>query len=183
MEFDLMKKKLLLGAIVACFASPNIYAATCTDSGTDGYTDDCDATMRLDLTTYAVIQFPAAGGNGGSDLNVVWDGSTAGNSTDSINICIGTNGTTDVDVTATSANATAWNVNDGTTDVPYTLTLDGNDLTDGAEVIANADATDLACTVSDIPLELGFSNATLATTPTDGTTPFTDVVTITVAPQ
>ena len=30
---------------------------------------------------------------------------------------------------------------------------------------------------------LGFSNATLSTTPTDGTTPFTDTVTITVAPQ
>lgn len=178
-----MKKIMLIGALVACFASGNLYAATCTDTGTDGYDDDCDAQMRLDIPTFAVIAFPAAGGTGGSDLSVTWDGSTAGTATDSINICIGTNGTTAVDVTASSANAVPWNVNDGTTDVPYTLTLDGNDLTDGVEVIANVDATDLACTVSDIPLVLGFSNATLSTTPTDGATPFTDTVTITVAPQ
>ncbi|RLA11113.1 MAG: hypothetical protein DRQ59_10465 [Gammaproteobacteria bacterium] len=178
-----MKKVMLIGALIATFASSNLYAATCIDTGADGYDDDCDATMRLDIPTFAVIAFPAAGGTGGSDLSVTWDGSTAGTATDSINICIGSNSDTGVDVTATSANATSFSVNDGTTDVAYTLTLDGNDLTDGAESIAAADATDLLCTVSDIPLALGFSNATLAGTPTDGTTPFTDVVTITVAPQ
>jgi hypothetical protein len=177
-----MKKAMLIGALVACFASSNLYAATCLDNGTDGYDDECDAEMRLDIPVFAILEFPAAGGAGGSDLNVVWDGSTAGNSTDSINICIGTNGSNDVAVTASSANATSFNVNDGTTDVPYTLTLDGGDLTDGTETIANADTDDLACTATDIPLVLGFSNATLATTLTDGTTPFTDDVTITVAP-
>ncbi len=177
-----MKKVMLIGALIAIFANSNLYAATCTDTGADGFDDDCDATMRLDIPTFAILEFPAANANG-SDLNVVWDGTTAGNSTDSINICIGTNSDTGVDVTATSANATSFNVNDGTTDVAYTLTLDGSDLTDGVESIAAADATDLVCTVSDIPLVLGFSNATLAATPTDGTTPFTDVVTITVAPQ
>jgi hypothetical protein len=179
-----MKKVMLMGALIAFFASGNLYAATCTDSGTDGYNDDCDAQMRLDIPNFAIIQFPVAGGTGGSDLSVAWDGSsTTGTVTDTINLCIGTNSGTGVAVTAVSANATSFNVNDGTTDVPYTLTLDGNDLTDGAETIAAADATDLACTVSDIPLVLGFNNATLATTPTDGTTPFTDTVTITVAPQ
>ena len=178
-----MKKIMLFGALIALFASSNLYAATCIDNGADGYDDECDAIMRLDIPIFAVIEFPAAGGAGSYDLAVAWDGSTtAGTVTDSINIYIGTNSGTGVDVSATSANATAFNVNDGTTDVAYTLTLDGNDLTDGAETIAAADATDLVCTVSDIPLELGFSNATLATTPTDGLTPFTDTVTITVAP-
>ena len=65
----------------------------------------------------------------------------------------------------------------------YSLTLDGDDVTDGASFVSAANATDLLCTVSDIPLELGFANATLATTPTDGSTPFTDQVTITVTPQ
>jgi hypothetical protein len=180
-----MKKILLIGALAASFASANLYAATCSDTGTDGYDDSCDATMRLDIPVFAVVQFPAAGGAGGSDLAVAWDGSsTAGTVTDFINICIGTNSGTGVDVTASSGNGGApFNVTDGTTDVAYTLTLDGNDLTDGAESIAAADASDLLCSVSDIPLELGFDNAVLATTPTDGTTPFTDVVTITVAPQ
>ena len=176
---------MLFGALIALFASSNLYAATCTDTASpaDGYADDCDAVMRLEIPIFAVIEFPAAGGAGGSDLAVAWDGSaTAGTVTDSINICIGTNSGTGVNVTATSANTTDFNVTDGTTNVAYTLTLDGNSLTDGSETIAAADATDLVCSVSDIPLELGFSNATLATTPTDGTTPFTDTVTITVAP-
>ena len=180
-----MKKVILIGALAASFVSSHLYAATCTDTGADGYNDSCDAQMRLDIPKFAIIAFPAAGGTGGSDLSVAWDGSsTAGTATDSINICVGTNSGTGVDVTATSANGGApFNVNDGTTNVAYTLTLDGNDLTDGAETISAANATDLVCSVSDIPLELGFSNATLATTPTDGTTPFTDTVTITVAPQ
>lgn len=179
-----MKKVVLFGVLIALFASSNLYAAVCSDTGADGYDDDCDAVMRLDLPIFAVIQFPAAGGAGGSDLAVAWDGSTTvGTALDTIQLCIGTNSGAGVDVTATSGNVPAFNVNDGTTDVPYTLTLDGNDLTDGAEIVAAADATDLVCTVSDIPLELGFNNATLATTPTDGATPFTDTVTITVAPQ
>jgi hypothetical protein len=181
----IMKKILLIGAVIASFFSCNLYAATCTDTGADGYDDDCDATMRLDIPVFAIIQFPAAGGAGGSDLSVAWDGSsTVGTVTDTINICVGTNSGTGVDVTASSSNGGApFNVTDGTTDVAYTLTLDGNDLTDGTESIAAADASDLVCSVSDIPLQLGFSNAVLAVTPTDGTTPFTDVVTITVAPQ
>ena len=148
-----MKKVLIIGALVASFASGNLYAATCTDTGADGYDDSCDATMRLDIPVFAVIEFPAAGGAGGSDLAVAWDGSSvAGTVTDSIDICIGTNSGTGVDVTATSANVGAnFNVTDGVTDVAYTLTLDGNDLTDGAETIAAVDASDLVCTVSDIP--------------------------------
>ena len=74
-------------------------------------------------------------------------------------------------------------MNDGTTSVPYTLTLNGDDVTDGNASISAADATDLLCSVSDIPLVLEFSNATLATTPTDGVTPFLDQVTFTVSPQ
>ena len=79
-----MKKVMLIGALVVFFASGNLYAATCTDTGTDGYDDDCDATMRLDIPTFAIIAFPAASGTGGSDLSVTWDGSTAGTATSSI---------------------------------------------------------------------------------------------------
>ena len=180
-----MKKTMLIGALVASFASTNLYAATCTDTAVplDGYDDQCTAQMRLDIPKFAVVAFPAAGGTGGSDLSVTWDGSaTTGTVTNTINICVGTNSGTGVNVTASSANLAApFNVNDGTTDVAYTLTLNGGSLLDGGETIAAAAATDLACSVSNIPLQLGFDNATLATTPTDGA-PFTDVVTITVSP-
>ncbi len=175
-----MKKVMLFGALIALFASSNLYAATCTDTGTDGYDDDCDAEMRLDLPLFAIIEFPAAGGLGTSDLNVVWDG-TATTITDSINICIGTNGDADIDILAVSGNS--FNVNDGTTDVAYSLDLNTTlDLTTGAVVLANVDADDLACTATDIPLVLGFTQAALEATPTTGL-PFTDLVTITVAPQ
>lgn len=176
-----MKKVFLIGALVASFSCTGVYAATCIDTGADGYDDQCDAQMRLDLPVFAIVEFPVANANG-SDLNVVWDGNPAGTSVDSINICIGTNGTTDIDVTANSVNG--FNVTDGTTPVPYTLDLNTTlDLTAGPVVLANADADDLACTATNIPLALGFDNSVLAVTPTDGTTPFTDVVTITVAPQ
>jgi hypothetical protein len=179
-----MKKVLLIGALVASFSSANLYAATCTDSAApaDGYDDSCLATMQLDIPSFAVIQFPPTTG---ADLAVAWDGSTtAGDSTDSIDICIGTNSGAGVNVTAASGNGgTPFNVTDGPTNVAYTLTLNGGDLTDGSELITAADATDLVCTPPLIPLVLGFSNATLATTPTDGVTAFQDTVTITVAPQ
>jgi hypothetical protein len=178
-----MKKVMLFGALIALFASSNLYAASCSDTDTDGYDDACDAEMRLDLPQFVIIEFPGAVGLGTSDLNVVWDG-TAATLTDSIDICIGTNSDTGVDVSASSTNAVPWNVNDGTTDVPYTLTLDGADLTDGGtDTIVAADVQDLACTVSDLPLELGFTQAALEATPTDGTTHFTDIVTITVSPN
>jgi hypothetical protein len=139
-------------------------------------------TVTIPVVNAAIIAFPAASGSGGSDLSVSWDGaSTAGTSTDSINICVGTDSSSGVDVLVSSANA--FQVTDGSTAVPYSLTLDGDDITDGVTFISAASATDLLCTVSDIPLEIGFSNATLATTPTDGATPFLDQVTITVTPQ
>lgn len=180
-----MKKVILIGALVASFSSGNLYAAVCSDTAPgDGYNDDCDAVMQLDIPVFSIIAFPVASGADGSDLSVVWDGSTVvGPVSDTINICIGTNSNLGVDVTSSSLNATAYNVTDGTTNVPYSLTLDGDDLTDNAHTIAAADATDLVCTVSDIPLVLEFDNAVLATTPTDGTTAFTDTVTLTVSPQ
>jgi hypothetical protein len=138
-------------------------------------------TVTIPVLDAAIIEFPAASGTGGSDLSVTWDGSTAGNSTDSIDICVGTDSSSGVDVVVTSANS--FQVTDGTTPVSYTLTLDGDDITDGSSSISAADATDLLCTVSDIPLEIGFANATIATTPTDGVTPFLDTVTLTVTPQ
>ncbi len=138
-------------------------------------------TVTIPVINSAIIEFPIASGTGGSDLSVTWDGSTAGTSTDSINICVGTDSSTGVDVVVTSTNS--FQVTDGTTPVSYTLTLDGDDITDGSSSISAADAADLLCTVSDIPLEIGFSNATLATTPTDGVTPFLDQVTLTVTPQ
>lgn len=139
-------------------------------------------TVTIPVVNAAIIAFPIASGAGGSDLAVTWDGaSTAGTSTDSINVCVGTDSSAGVDVVITSANA--FQVTDGTTPVPYTLTLNGDDVTDGNSFVGAVDATDLLCTVSDIPLEIGFSNATLATTPTDGVTPFRDQVTITVTPQ
>ena len=184
-----MKKVLLIGALIASFSSANLYAATCTDTGTDGYNDSCDATMQLNLPTFAIIQFPAATGADGSDLSVLWDGTATGDSTASRNICIGTNSTANIDVTAASNNG--FQVNDGgTTNVAYTLTLNlatpldlSNSGAGGTVVLLNADADDLSCTNSDIELLLSFSNPTLATIPTDGTTSLTDVVTITVAPQ
>jgi hypothetical protein len=139
-------------------------------------------TVTIPVINAAIIAFPIASGTGGSDLSVTWDGaSTVGTFTDSINICVGTDSSSGVDVVVTSANS--FQVTDGTTPVPYTLTLDGDDVTDGSSFVSAVDATDLLCTVSDIPLEIGFSNATLATTPTDGVTPFLDQVTITVTPQ
>jgi hypothetical protein len=178
-----MKKVMLFGALFALFASSNLYAATCSDTGTDGYNDQCDAGMQLDIPRFAVIAFPTTGT---PDLSVAWDGSaTTGQATDSINICIGTNGSTDIDVTASSANlADPFNVTDGTTPVPYTLDLNtGLILSTGATVVLpNADTEDLLCAVLNIPLELGFDNSILAATLTNGT-PFTDTVTITVAPQ
>lgn len=175
-----MKNIMLFGAFIALFASSNLYAATCIDNGADGYNDECDAIMRLDLPIFAIIEFP--GGAGVDDLNVVWDG-TAASVTDSINICIGTNGNTDIDITAVSANAAPFNVNDGATDVPYTLDLNnGLSLNSGAVVLPNADADDLACTATDIPLELAFTQATLEAAASTGA-PFRDTVTITVAPQ
>jgi hypothetical protein len=172
-----MKKVMLFGALIALFASSNLYAATCTDSGSDGYTDDCDAVMQLDIPLLAVIQFPATAG---SDLTVSWDG-TAATLTDSINICIGTNGGGTIDITAASTNG--FNVTDGSTHVPYSLDLNsGLDLNTGAVVLLNADADDLACTASDIPLELAFTQAALQAATTTGAA-FTDTVTITVSPQ
>jgi hypothetical protein len=139
-------------------------------------------TVTIPVVNAAIVAFPTASGAGGSDLSVTWDGaSTAGTSTDSINICVGTDSSSGVDVVVSSANF--FQVSDGTTLVPYTLTLNGDDITDGVSFISAANATDLLCSVSDIPLEIGFSNATLATTPTDGVTPFLDQVTITVTPQ
>ncbi len=138
-------------------------------------------TVTIPVLNAAIISFPMASGTGGSDLSVTWDGSTAGTSTDTINICVGTDSSLGVDVVATSTNS--FQVTDGTTPVPYTLSLDGDDITDGSSSITAANATDLLCAASDIPLELGFSNATLATTPTDGVTPFLDQVTLTVTPQ
>jgi len=138
-------------------------------------------TVTIPVLDAAIIAFPIASGAGGSDLSVTWDGSTAGTSTDSINICVCTDSSTGVDVVVTSTNS--FQVTDGTTPVSYTLSLDGDDITDGISSISAANATDLLCTVSDIPLEIGFSNATLATTPTDGVTPFLDQVTLTVTPQ
>ena len=137
--------------------------------------------VTIPVINSAVIDFPPASGTGGSDLSVTWDGSIAGTSIDTINICVGTDSTSGVDVLVTSTNS--FQVNDGTTSVPYTLTLNGDDVTDGNASISAADATDLLCSVSDIPLVLEFSNATLATTPTDGVTPFLDQVTFTVSPQ
>jgi hypothetical protein len=139
-------------------------------------------TVTIPVLDTAIIAFPSASGAGGSDLSVAWDGaSTAGTSTDSINICVGTDSSLGVNVVVTSNNS--FQVTDGTTPVPYTLTLNGDDITDGSAFISAGDATDLLCGVSDIPFELGFSNATLATTPTDGVTPFLDQVTLTVTPQ
>ena len=138
-------------------------------------------TVTIPVLNAAIIAFPIASGAGGSDLSVTWDGSTAGTSTDSINICVGTDSSIGVGVVVTSTNS--FQVTDGTTPVPYTLSLDGDDITDGNSSISAANATDLLCAVSDIPLEIGFSNATLATTPTDGVTPFLDQVTLTVTPQ
>lgn len=139
-------------------------------------------TVTIPVLDAAIIAFPSASGAGGSDLSVTWDGaSTVGTSTDSINICVGTDSSTGVDVNITSTNS--FQVTDGTTTVSYTLTLDGDDITDGSSSVSAANATDLLCSVSDIPLEMGFANATLATTPTDGTTPFLDQVTLTVSPQ
>ena len=138
--------------------------------------------VTIPVIDFAVIEFPIASGTAGSDLSVAWDGaSTAGTSADSINICVGTDSSLGVNVVVTSTNS--FQVTDGTTPVPYTLSLNGDDVTDGSASISAGDATDLLCAVSDIPLELGFSNATLATTPTDGVTPFLDQVTLTVTPQ
>jgi hypothetical protein len=175
-----MKKVMLFGAFIALFASSNLYAATCTDSGSDGYTDDCDAIMRLDLPIFAIIEFP--GGAGVDDLTVLWDG-TAGTLTDSINICIGTNGDADIDIDTTSVNN--FEVTDGANTVPYALNLNTTlDLTSGSTVVlANAVADDLTCTATNIPLTLAFTEAALQAAITDGTTPFRDTVTITVAPQ
>ena len=172
--------------------SIGVYTASIDVCGKSKKNNACPADPDADLAilnisvtipeiNYAVIQFPPASGTGGSDLSVTWDGSTAGTSIDSVNICVGTDSSSGVDVVVSSTNA--FQVTDGITAVPYTLTLDGDDITDGISSIAAADATDLLCTVSDIPLEIGFSNATLATTPTDGVTPFLDQVTITVTPQ
>ena len=174
-----MKKVMLFGAFIALFASSNLYAATCTDSGSDGYTDDCDAIMRLDLPIFAIIEFP--GGAGVDDLTVLWDG-TAGTLTDSINICIGTNGDADIDIDTTSVNN--FEVTDGANTVPYALNLNTTlDLTSGSTVVlANAVADDLTCTATNIPLQLAFTRANLEAAASTGT-PFTDTVTITVAPQ
>jgi hypothetical protein len=175
-----MKKIMLFGALIALFASSNLYAATCTDTGADGYDDDCDAIMRLDLPIFAIIEFP--GGAGVDDLTVLWDG-TAGTLTDSINICIGTNGDADIDIDTTSVNN--FEVTDGANTVPYALNLNTTlDLTSGSTVVlANAVADDLTCTATNIPLTLAFTEAALQAAITDGTTPFRDTVTITVAPQ
>jgi hypothetical protein len=178
--------------IEAVGKSTGVYTATIDVCGKAKRNNACPADPMADLATLtisvtipeinsSVIEFPPASGTGGSDLSVTWDGNAAGISTDSINICVGTDSSTGVNVLVSSTNG--FQVTDGTTAVPYTLTLDGDDVTDGVSSIASADATDLLCTVSDIPLELGFSNATLATTPTDGVTPFLDQVTITVTPQ
>ena len=139
-------------------------------------------TVTIPVINSSVIEFPPASGTGGADLSVTWDGSsTSGTSTDSINICVGTDSSSGTDVVVTSTHG--FQVTDGTNSVPYTLSLDGDDITDGLASISAADATDLLCSVSDIPLEIGFSNATLATTATDGITPFLDQVTLTVTPQ
>ena len=179
--------------IEATGKSAGVYTASIDVCGKNGKRFSCPGSQWADLATlnisvtipvlnYAIIAFPIASGAGGSDLSVTWDGaSTAGTSTDSINICVGTDSSIGVAVAVTSTNS--FQVTDGTTPVPYTLSLDGDDITDGSSSISAADATDLLCAVSDIPLEIGFSNATLATTPTDGVTAFLDQVTLTVTPQ
>ena len=117
-----MKKVMLFGALIALFASSNLYAATCTDTAApgDGYDDSCAADMQLDIPNFAIITFPTAGGTDGFDLSVAWDGSTtSGFATNSINICIGTNGSTDINVTASAAKGVnPVNVTDGSTPVP-----------------------------------------------------------------
>ena len=179
--------------IEATGKSVGVYTASIDVCGKRRKNDLCPSSQWADLATLsisvtipvlnsAIIAFPSASGAGGSDLSVAWDGaSTAGTSTDSINICVGTDSSLGVNVVVTSNNS--FQVTDGTTPVPYTLTLNGDDITDGSAFISAGDATDLLCGVSDIPFELGFSNATLATTPTDGVTPFLDQVTLTVTPQ
>jgi hypothetical protein len=179
-----MKKVMLFGALVALFASSNLYAATCDNLDTPGddYNDTCDVELQLEIPKLAVIQFPPPGGNDGSDLNVVWDGTATGPLTDSINICIGTNGDAGVSLTTTSANTTAFNVKQGTTNIAYTLTLDGNDLTTGPVDVADADTDNLTCANTTLPLALGFALADLQTADTDGTA-FTDTVTMVVEPK
>ena len=178
--------------IEATGKSVGVYTASIDVCGKRRKNDLCPSSQWADLATLsisvtipvlnaAIIAFPIASGAGGSDLSVTWDGSTAGTSTDSINICVGTDSSIGVGVVVTSTNS--FQVTDGTTPVPYTLSLDGDDITDGSSSISAGSATDLLCTVSDIPLQIGFSNATLATTPTDGVTPFLDQVTLTVTPQ
>ena len=175
-----MKKVMLFGALIALFASSNLYAATCTDTAADGYTDDCDAIMRLDLPIFAIIQFP--GGAGVDDLTVVWDGTNT-TLTDTIGICIGTNGAAGVDVDASSSNL--FNVTDTATDVPYALTLNGDALTLGTSVNIPVGTVDtLACAGPSIPLVLSFAQADLQAATTTGiAAPFRDTVTIVVAPQ
>jgi hypothetical protein len=178
-----MKKVMLFGALIALFASSNLYAATCTDSGSDGYTDDCDAIMRLDLPIFTVIEFPL--GPGADDLTVVWDG-TAASATSFTDICIGTNGNTDIDIDTTSVNS--FEVVSGAETVPYSLILKASsdlDLTDGTtQVLANGEADDLACNGPTIELELSFLQADLQAATTTGlATPFRDTVTIVVTPN
>jgi hypothetical protein len=178
-----MKKVMLFGALIALFASSNLYAETCTDTTPDAYNDSCEAIMRLDIPIFATITFPSGAGSGADDLFVNWDG-TSTSLTDSINICIGTNGNTDIDIDTTSVNS--FEVVSGAETVPYSLILKASsdlDLTDGTtQALANADADNLACIAKTIPLELAFTQANLlAANATAGS--FRDTVTITVAPQ
>jgi hypothetical protein len=177
-----MKKVMLFGVLIALFASSNLYAASCTNTDTpgDSYDDTCDVELQLEIPKFAVIQFPTADGNDGSDLNVVWDG-TAATLTDSIDICIGTNG--DVGVSVTTSSANSFTVVDVALEaVSYTLNLNTVDLTSGPVVVAKIDTDDLTCTTKTLPLALGFTLADLQAADTDGT-PFTDTVTMLVAPQ
>ena len=138
--------------------------------------------MRLDLPIFAIIQFP--GGAGVDDLTVVWDGTANATAlTDTIGICIGTNGAAGVDVDASSSNL--FNVTDTATDVPYALTLNGDALTLGTSVNIPVGTVDtLACAGPSIPLVLSFAQADLQAATTTGiAAPFRDTVTITVIPQ
>ena len=74
-------------------------------NGPQATTATLNITVTIPVLNAAVIEFPPASGTGGSDLSITWDGSTAGTSTDSINLCVGTDSSIGVDVVVTSTNS------------------------------------------------------------------------------